>query len=855
MAGIFISYRRDDARADAGRLSDHLVAAFGRDQVFMDVDTLQPGEDFQEAIRRALSACDVLVAVIGNRWLEVDDEAGGRRLDDPADPVRLEIETALAKNARVVPVLVGDARLPKANDLPPSIAPLVRRQALGLSHERWNHDVQRLVEAIRRAAERTPEPDELERATLRQRPSLEPATPEEIRHARLPAPATPLVGRREELEGALVFLRGVCRLLTFTGPGGTGKTRLALEAAWQLASEFDQHACFVDLASVSSFEQVPAAIVQALDVAERPGEPLVATLKREVAGGRSLLLLDNFEHVLDAAPVVADLLRAAPALKVIATSREPLRIQAEQEYPLDPLIEADAVELFCDRARAHDPAFEPEDPETLIEICRRLDGLPLALELAAARVRSITPRGLLERLERRLPVLTAGLRDAPRRQQTLAAAIDWSYAMLSEDEQRLQRRLSVFAGGSRADDAAAVCDVTKPDAVDRLASLAEKSLLRRRVDPDGQPRYRMLETIREHAGDRLDEAGEADDLRRRHAEHFRALAEEAEEELHGAEQGAWLERLASEHENMVAAAEWAIGAAPEVALALTAALGPFWDRRGYLEEGARLLRDALAVPAQAAEVPRAQALRSLAWLLLRRGERAAARAAADEAHRLFVSANDRAGLSRVLAVLSFLTAEEGDLEQATALGEETRALVRELGMGHAYEVMTSNLAYYALRAGDYERARTLATEILAVQREIGNTLGVAVTLLNLAGASIRLGEDSQAASQIAEALELAAALAVTGLVADCLCVLSVVASSGGDPEAAARLVGAADSLYERVGAEPESFERETRELALEAARRRLDEVRFERAYEAGRAVDVGEAMAFAHECSAALASI
>lgn len=766
---------------------------------------------------------------------------------------RIEAELALGRHEQVVAELEAlvDAHPLRERLRAQLMLALYRagRQAEAL--ERYQRAREALVEQL--GIDPGPELQGLERAILRQERSLDPEPAEGAPRARLPAPPTPLIGRREELAAAVGFLRGETRLLTLVGTGGTGKTRLALEAAWLLAPEFDQHACFVDLALVESAADVPAAIAQTLELRERPGEPLLETLAGVLAKRRWLLLLDNFEHLLEAATGVADLLGAAPRLKVLVTSREPLRIQAEQEYHLDPLTPADAVALFCERARSRDPAFELEDAGSVAEICRRLDRLPLALELAAARVRSLPPKALLERLDRRLQILTGGARDAPRRQQTLRAAIDWSYDVLRDDEQVLMRRLSVFAGGGRADAVAVVCTVAELDPLDGLASLTEKSLLRRQIDTDGEPRFTMLETIREYAAERLDEAGETAELRRGHAEYFCGVAAEAEPELAGPRQGWWLERLESDHENLLAATRWSIGAAPELALRLGATLGPFWDRRGHLQQGTNLLRDALA-GAAGSESDRARALRSLAWLLVRRGDRAAARAAAEEAHALFTGCLDPAGIARCLSILSFLSSDDGDLGAATALGEQTRALVRELNDSHAYEVATSNLAYYALRRGDFVQARTLAAEGLALQRELGNTLGVAVSLLNLAGAAVRLGDDARATGEIAEALELAGSLGFPGLLADCLCVLAIVEARAEGREAAARLVGAADGLYDRAGAEPESFERETREHALAAARE-LEPGRFDAAYALGRGEDAAAAIAFARECSAALASI
>jgi len=433
----------------------------------------------------------------------------------------------------------------------------------------------------------------------------------------LPAQPTALLGRETEVAATRALLEQAgARIVTLTGPGGTGKTRLGLQVGAELVEAFGDGVWFVPLAAIADPDLVVPAIAQPLGVREIPGEPLLTTLQEYLQKKHALLLLDNFEHLTAAAPAISALLAACPGVQVLVTSREPLRIAGERELPVSPLslpterqarglppaalLEYSAIRLFVERAQAVKPDFTLSEATAadVTAICRRLDGLPLAIELAASRVRVLPPRQLLSRLDTRLKLLTGGHRDLPARQQTLRAAIEWSHDLLDPDEQTLFARLAVFSGGCTFEAAEAICAAAGElglDVLDGLDSLTQKSLLRPDEGDDGESRFTMLETIREYGLDRLDATGDAAMVRRTHAGYFLTLAEKAEPELTGPDQVAWLNRLNAEHDNFRSALGWleqADGA--ETRLRIVAALWRFWWMHGHLAEGRGWLDRALA---------------------------------------------------------------------------------------------------------------------------------------------------------------------------------------------------------------------------------------------------------------------
>jgi non-specific serine/threonine protein kinase len=557
--------------------------------------------------------------------------------------------------------------------------------------------------------------------TARPRPTAAPP---------LPAPLSTFVGRERERREVESLLARV-RLLTFTGPGGTGKTRLSLQTAYAMQEEFADGVHFVPLGPIGDPELVPSAIAQALGVVESGTQPMRHVIQSAIGAGRRLLVLDNFEHVVAAAPFVGELLVACPNLAVLATSRVALRLIGEHEYPVPPLdTGSEAVELFVDRARAVRPDFDPEESgEEVAELCRRLDGLPLAIELAAARTRAFSVHDLVSRLGKRLDLLQGGPVDRPARHQTLRQAIAWSLDLLNEDDQRAFRRLSVFRGGFDLDAAEAL-----GASLDSLGTLVDHSLVHSRASVSGRARFSLLETIRAYGLELLEEAGEAEDARAAHASHFLALAERAEPELTGPEQGGWLERLEADHPNLGGALQWAADEGEaEIGLRLGAALWRFFLSRGHLAEGRRRLERALALPGAAApSVARARALDGKATLEHNRGENAAARASLEESLAFWRERGDESRMAHTLANLGWVAAELTDLDAATALSEEALALHRKHGEKRGIAVALNNLGWVACYRGETREGRVRLEESLALRREIDDRRGVAFTMTTLA---------------------------------------------------------------------------------------------------------------------------
>jgi predicted ATPase/class 3 adenylate cyclase len=601
---------------------------------------------------------------------------------------------------------------------------------------------------------------------------------------------TGLLGREQELATLGDLLRREeVRLLTLTGPGGCGKTRLGTQLAADLLDDFREGAYVVALGPISDPGLVPTVIAQALGLQEAGGRPTLDSLKGYLQDKQILLLLDNFEQLLPAASVVVELLAACPQLKVLVTSRSRLHLRGEKEFrvpplalpnarrlpPLQTLSQYGSVALFIQRARdvQHDFTVTNENAPAVAEICHRLDGLPLAIELAAARIRLLTPQAMLARLTNRLNLLTGGARDLPARQRTLREAIAWSYDLLEEGEQRLFRRLSIFVGGCTFESAEAVAGASTQgaapagaghdtvgdleiDLLDGLESLASQSLLRQEVADGGEPRFVMLETIREYGREKLQESGEAAAIRGRHLQYFLTLAETAETRLTSEERSDWLARLETEHDNLRSALEWAQESkAVEDGLRLAGALSDFWQVRGYWAEGQQRFAGLLALPgAEARTAARARALYPAGRLAYCRGEIAAARSLYEESLAINLELEDERGTAASLNGLGDVTRLQGDLDRARSLYEESMALYRKLGDRWRVTFALSGLGDVARLQGDLEAARSRYQESLTLRRELGDKQASTISLNGLGHVARLQGNLQEARSRYTESLTI-----------------------------------------------------------------------------------------------------
>ncbi len=614
----------------------------------------------------------------------------------------------------------------------------------------------------------------MELAAIRDRFLEKPDKQMEIRPTNLPVSRTGFVGREKEAAAAKeLLLRQDVRLVTVTGPGGIGKTRLAVEVANGLIEQFPGGIHFVPLSPVSDPGLIAAVIVQALGIWEAGGQSPIEILKKNLQDSFSapmLFLLDNFEHLVRGSAVVSELLTMGPNLKILVTSRAALHVYGEHEFPVPPLGLPDslsafsveilsncpAVALFVQRAVAAKPDFElnRENANAVTEICARLDGLPLAIELAAARVKVLSPSSLLTRLESRLQVLTGGARDLPQRQQTLRAAMDWSFDLLSPAEQRLFRRLSVFVGGCTLESAEAVCDTKGDldlDLLDGMASMVDKSLLQQAEQANGESRFAMLETIREYAVEKLEASGEKAQTKRAHAAYCLVLAEEDASEQGGVKGAERLESFALEHDNIRAALEWLTETGDaEWGLRLGAALFRFWETREYLAEGRDSLGKLLKLAGAAAPTKaRERALFAAGVLAIAQGDYAAGSSLMRESLDIARQLGDGQGVAVSLNALAVIARDRGEVSMAHSLFEESLVQWRELGDLKAVARSLSNLASVVKLQANYSLARSLYGECLSIFRGLGDSTGVAWSL-NYQGDVARDQGDTAAARTLYE---------------------------------------------------------------------------------------------------------
>jgi predicted ATPase/DNA-binding XRE family transcriptional regulator len=675
----------------------------------------------------------------------------------------------------------------------------------------------------------------------------------------LPVPLTPLVGREREVEEIDRSLgEDAVRLLTLTGPGGIGKTSLGIEAARRAAGRFPDGLAFVALAPLADAALVVPTVSQTLGLRETAGLRPLEALGQHLRHKSFLLLLDNFEHVVGAAPEVVDLLGSCPGLTVLVTSRASLRVRGEREHPVSSLAGPDpsrsqgaeevaatpAVELFVGRARAAAPSFRltRANAAAVAAVCWRLDGLPLAIELAAAQTRFLGPTALLSRLDGALNV--GGARDLPERQQTMRKTIDWSYDLLSDPEGRLFRRLSVFAGGFTLEAAEDVGGVE--DAFVLLGNLVEQSLVVAGAETGGRARYRMLEPLRQYALGRLAETGEENEVRRGHALWYLSLAEEADEELAGPDQGDWLDRLEAEHDNLRAALRWSIeGNDPEVGLRLAAALWRMWNARGYMQEGRDWLERALSSADDSPSAVRAKALNVAGAIAYQQGDTDAARGLYEKSIEVSRELGDEGYLSRVTCNLANVMLDLGEYAEAGELFEQCLTIDRRLGDKSRTAYSLGGLADVYYSTGDLARGADYYGRSLALHRELDDARSIALTLHNLGGIALKRDDPKRAENLYKESLEMARGIDDRWLTVQMLPGLASLFALQDRQERAVCVLAAADALRREIGFEFQADALADHERTVELARATLPAGRFEAAWQKGGAMSLEEAANYA----------
>jgi predicted ATPase/DNA-binding CsgD family transcriptional regulator len=725
----------------------------------------------------------------------------------------------------------------------------------------------------------------------------------------LPAPRDSFVGREREMVEIKRAL-AMTRLLTLTGAGGSGKTRLAVEVARDLVGAYSDGVWLVELAPLSEGGLVAQEVAGALEVSERPGEPLIDTLVDVIGSKNVLVVLDNCEHLVEGTARVVDaLLDPCPRLRVLATSREPLGVGGEVLWRVPPLslpatmgesdggpsveglMRYEAVRLFVDRARLRLPDFglTQENVGAVARVCQKLEGIPLAIELATARMGTLAVGQVAQRLDTSLDLLKGASRTAAPRQQTLRATLDWSYDLLSEDEQTFFLRLSVFAGGWTLEAAEAVCSgdgIEHEDVLDLLGGLVNKSLVVAGTTTVDAVRYGMLEPVRQYAKEKLEQSGESEEVKGRHAAYFLALASDAEARWQGPEESTWLDLIEDEHDNLRAALSWSLeGGDPNSGLRLAAALSWFWEMRGHLAEGTRWLEKALDKAGMVIPVARANAVRGLGDILQQRGDFEEAEARLEEALALYEELGDRAGIATSLVSLGYIAERRSDTARATALFEESLTVARESENRRIVPNVLNGLGLIAFDDGEFERAQALWEEAVELDRQLGSKMVASNVLMNMGYTELARGDRERATEHLEEGLAIGRQLGDKAVVSTGLLCLGIAATLRGQPNEAkgllkaslaievelgnkidipeglealagvagalgedlraARLWGAAGALREETGVQWALAERMLHEPQLAAARSRIDRAIWETGFGEGQVMRLEEAVEYA----------
>jgi predicted ATPase/Tfp pilus assembly protein PilF len=875
-ADVFISYsRRDQVRVL--RLVEQLQSA--GISVWLDQEGIDGGVPWSQEIVKGIRSCKVLVLMASATSVT-------------SEQVITEVSLARDHKKSILPLY-----LEPIETLPAELEWMLAR----LQHiELFRTDQGSRVEAVLRSLENFGvAPPGADRTA--------PATEAPKKLTNLTRPLTSFIGREREIAEVQELLRESC-LVTLTGPGGAGKTRLALQVSEELILGYRDGVWLVELASLSDAALVPQTVAAALNVHEEPNRPVLATLSDYLQTRQLLLVLDNCEQLIEACASLANaLLRQCPQLHILATSQHlldipgeavfrvpSLSVPPEQSPPsVERLLEYEAVRLFSERAQASQPRFAlvKENVPAVIQVCRQLDGIPLAIELAAARVKVLTVEQIVTRLEDRFRLLTAGQRTVAPRHQTLRAVIDWSYDLLSETERTLLHRLSVFAGGCPLEAAEAVCageSIDEYEVLDLLGALVDKSLVL--VDEHGQEaRYRMLETIRQYAREKLEASDEAASLQGRHRDWYLQLAEEAEPELRGPEQCVWLDRLEQEHDNLRVALAGSLNSeAAESGLRLSGALSEFWSVRGYLTEGRERLGALLKLAEASEHTPvRAKALKGAAFLAQDQGDYGAARQFYEESLTIqrnlgdmleianslnnlglvaqqqgdYVAAHSllrqSLAINRVLAQeggialslqnLGNIAQLQGDYEEARRSYEDSLAILRNYQERGSIASLLNNLGMVAIAQGHYDTARAHLEESLAIYRELRHKSSVAQASCNLAIVAQRQGNQEEALLLHGESLELFRELGDKDAIVACIECLAEITVARGEFERTARLLGAAEALREAIGAPRPPADSADCERLMTSAREALGEEALAAAVALGRAMTLDRVVEYALE--------